>query len=312
MKKIILMITIGICIVSVSAWASFMDLGSGARPSAMGKAYAGISDDLEALYYNNAGLYQLNKIGFISTYSRLYADIAGLYEVSFGLAVPISEEYGTFGLKWYSLNLNGQSDGVSYYEHTIGIAYGYPVHKLLKLDKHEISIGMGVKLLGKIYGINEWVTANPIFIKTNAWGLGIDMSFMYKPIFFLKNLSIGCSFENINQPNINIEAEDKIPFIMRTGISYLLLDIALISTEITYRNTELRYNAGLEYNPIKELSIRGGGSFGANNYTNVSMGFGYRFGLLNKNLLINSGSCPILLFCRLILWTQQQEPTEFL
>lgn len=47
---------------------AFMKTAFGARSSAMGRAYTGLSDDLEGVYYNPAGLMQLKNLQFNATY----------------------------------------------------------------------------------------------------------------------------------------------------------------------------------------------------------------------------------------------------
>jgi len=50
--------------------AEFLLLGAGARGLALGGAYAALSTDISALYYNPAGIAQLTRPGaMVSTYS---------------------------------------------------------------------------------------------------------------------------------------------------------------------------------------------------------------------------------------------------
>src|SRR3989338_9629171 len=42
--------------------AQFLKIAPGARPSGMGEAFAGVADDLHAIYYNPAGLASLQRV----------------------------------------------------------------------------------------------------------------------------------------------------------------------------------------------------------------------------------------------------------
>jgi hypothetical protein len=54
---------------------SFLKIGVGARSQAMGSAFVGLSDDESALYFNPAGILQLNGRSFILSYNNYLSDI---------------------------------------------------------------------------------------------------------------------------------------------------------------------------------------------------------------------------------------------
>ena len=55
--------------------ASFEDTNTGARAAAMGGAFTAIADDVYAVYYNPAGLYQLGRKEFSASYGLLNAGL---------------------------------------------------------------------------------------------------------------------------------------------------------------------------------------------------------------------------------------------
>lgn len=76
--------------------AEFLLLGAGARGTALGGAYAALSTDVSALYYNPAGTAQLEHSGaMVSTYG--YVD--GTHYTWGGLAVPVGGGARSFGFQ---------------------------------------------------------------------------------------------------------------------------------------------------------------------------------------------------------------------
>src|SRR2546429_1601153 len=76
--------------------AEFLLLGAGARGLALGGAYAALSTDISALYYNPAGIAQLTRPGaMVSTYSYV-ADTRYTWG---GVAFPVSGGARSFGVQ---------------------------------------------------------------------------------------------------------------------------------------------------------------------------------------------------------------------
>ena len=79
MKKAIAILMVLFILVSASLFAesgdggqpgAFLRIPLGARPAGLGYAYTGISDDINALYYNPGGLYQIKNVCLEGTYSH--------------------------------------------------------------------------------------------------------------------------------------------------------------------------------------------------------------------------------------------------
>jgi hypothetical protein len=72
----------------------FLNYGGTPRSLAMGKAFTGLANDIEAGYFNPAGLVQLNAQNVKLAHSTLYGDVRLEY-LAYGLP---TRSYGTFGL----------------------------------------------------------------------------------------------------------------------------------------------------------------------------------------------------------------------
>jgi len=88
--------------------AKFLSIGVGPRANAMGGAYTAIANDVSAMYWNPAGIANVNEVQTLFTYTRMFADINVNY---FGIVFPAGE-FGTFGASITALNV-GEMDVTS-------------------------------------------------------------------------------------------------------------------------------------------------------------------------------------------------------
>ena len=114
------------------AAGEFLLLGAGARGAALGGAYAALSTDLTAMYYNPAGLAQLTRPGAMFSSYRYVADTkyswAGIAFPMSGGARSLGVSLGTFGFSdqpVYTID-NPDGDGTKYSvaETFVSLTYG--------------------------------------------------------------------------------------------------------------------------------------------------------------------------------------------
>ena len=67
------------------AGAQFLKIGAGARACAMGEAFTGIADDPSAIYWNPAGLTQMNSAQIIAMQNFYLLDMSYQY---LGMVLP--------------------------------------------------------------------------------------------------------------------------------------------------------------------------------------------------------------------------------
>jgi hypothetical protein len=85
--------------------AKFLSMGVGPRANAMGGAFSSIATDATAMYWNPAGLAQLNRYEGVFTYTKMFADINLNY---FGIAIPVGD-LGSLGINVTALSI-GEMD----------------------------------------------------------------------------------------------------------------------------------------------------------------------------------------------------------
>ncbi len=289
--------------------AEFNDLGCGARPLGMGSAFVALADDINAIYYNPAGLVRLQKNEFTSSYGRLYVGLDDESNLGWGFsgyAQPLGK-YGTIGLGYLNFALLGD-----YTENTFIFTYS-------KWISHRFAMGLNLKLLKQKIFQDSYTSLDPVFefgTKDTVQGLSIDAGYIYN---FTEKLSFGVSFYNINQPDMGFFKESKLNMMKKAGISYRGDNIAT-ALDFSIKNNEAKVYAGGERLFFKNsLAVRSGLGFGANEFRNFTLGLGYSFRTLQFDYAflfpifgINDiyGSHRVSLILRFGAWPKKLKPLE--
>lgn len=216
----------------------------GARAQGMAGCGTAMSGDLWGVQNNQASLASIEAIQAGIFYeSRFMMSELGMK--GFAAAYPTKKQ-GVFGL---NINSFGYSQ---YTEMKTGIAYGR------KLGEH---FSMGVQLnyfntrIGENYGSSSAV--------------GGEIGIMAEPV---KNLTLGLHLFNPTRTRLSGNLDERIPTIMRLGLSYKFSDqvfiIAEAEKDVDYKTT---FRGGIEYRPLPAFYIRAGA---ASNPGLVAMGFG--------------------------------------
>ena len=273
-------------------YASFEDIGVGARPLGMGNAFCAIADDANAFLYNPAGLAQLERLQISTMYANLYpilSDGSGISNNFISIAYPIpvdilmpasfplwltKDGWGTIGFSWF--NLGTSSDPLrsasTYKENTYIFSYA----KNLDL----FMLGLSMKILTKEYGQNYWTSMNPVFANgCNAYGLGFDVGALYKMPG--EKLTLGLQLKDINQPDIHLVYASPVPLTFRFGAAYKLVpvwnfDRITASSDFTVRDSDFKLYSGIEGWLIdKNIALRFGFGLGSG-FSNIALGASYK------------------------------------
>ncbi|TPW19000.1 MAG: hypothetical protein FD126_3126, partial [Elusimicrobia bacterium] len=81
--------------------ANFLRIGVGARPVAMGEAYAALSDDANAVFYNPAGLAVLERQEVTMMHNKFFEGVSQQY----GAYAYPHWKYGTFAAAFTMLSI---------------------------------------------------------------------------------------------------------------------------------------------------------------------------------------------------------------
>jgi hypothetical protein len=216
----------------------FLLLAPGARANGMGQAFAAVSDDATAAFFNPAGLSMKREEGYARELFLMHSpwmpvfDIDDLYleYFAYNQAVP---QWGHFGLSVTYLNVGDvmetDSDG-----NELGTFRVYDIAVNLTYSTKVLpSMGLG----GTIKYIRSQLH--------DEYGVGtdwaVDLGWLYRhpPKGLFKGLSLGASISNWG-PGISYRDEsvsDPLPRLLRVGAAYQVMDSpvyghVLLSTEV--------------------------------------------------------------------------------
>lgn len=167
-----------------AAGAQFLKIAIGARANGMAGAFAGIANDLSALFYNNAGLVDIN--GYMGNFS--YTQWFGGYSHNFiaGI-VPFGERYrGAFSVVSFSsgpIPLTTVQD-----EGRLGTTYSIT----------DVAVGgtFAAQLTDQFsFGVTVKYISN-VIAGMNANGVLVDVGTMYR----FRGLRLGFSISNLGPP----------------------------------------------------------------------------------------------------------------
>jgi long-subunit fatty acid transport protein len=261
---------------SGTSGAQFLKISPHARPSGMGEAFSAVADDVNAVYYNPAGLGALKNVQVSGSHTALYQGVS--YEYA-ALSVPLlswtkdqrpKNAYGTLGVSIYNLSVRGierrgttetdspiETFGASDFAYALSYGYAIP----------ETSLSLG--LTGK--HIDQQIDT----VKASAYAL--DLGSLYRRgdaayAFGVRNAGTKVKFST---------QADPLPMTVYLGGSYRFNERWLGSAELDKpRDRGVQLAFGTEYKKEFGQKLAGSGRLGYAMRNNDAGGFsGLSFGL---------------------------------
>lgn len=214
----------------LNTFAAFKEIYYTARAASMGSAFVAVSDDVDALVFNPAGITQVRLHELNFTYSKLFY---GLQDVDLstnflGYIFPV-EDIGSFGMLLCNFNSS------NYQENVISMYYA-------KNIKEKISLGLGIKYLFHKYILDERSKVDPVFLdaKDNKDNFTLDLGVL---IAVNRKFNLGISAKNLTQPDMGLKSQDVVPIQLRAGVKYTVSRIfslrdTCIALDVSYRMQE--------------------------------------------------------------------------
>ncbi|MEI6845797.1 MAG: hypothetical protein WCK36_01970 [Candidatus Firestonebacteria bacterium] len=255
---------VALVVLTSCTFGAYYDMGAGARSIGLGGSFTAIADDANAMYYNIAGIGQMKEMSFTGTYSSYFT---GFYEGYAAFVFPVYKA-GALGISWTDTVLLNPA----YNENIITLGYSYPLAKIFY-------VGAGVRLFMKNYDLTA-LNAN---IGSSATGVAVCLSGFAN---INRDLTLGASFENINQPDVSLQTSDPVFSVYRVGASYKIIKDLTAAVQGDFRNGEVKASIGSEYwmdsrflesLGIRDssLAVRAGYVQGTSNLSNISAGFSF-------------------------------------
>ncbi len=317
MKKYILLLLVILMVLNPQTYAvgvtktgttaaGFLVIDVGPRATGMGSAYVSIAKDATAMYWNPAGIANLEGIQATFCNTDWIADLALNYAgVSFSLG-----NYGTVGLNAVFLSMDemerttiSQPDGTGELFDAANSAIGLCYARNLT-DK--FSMGFNAKYINERY------------YHSSASGFALDLGALYKTHFH--DLTLGMSISNYgtkmqldgrdllvqvdinsqiegNNPNINAKLQTDqfdLPLMFRFGLSMDLVKTdfsnLIIAIDALHPSDDVEYvNVGAELVLFNILSLRSGMKqiFGIDSEQGLTFGGGLHHKIMGSTLFFD-------------------------
>lgn len=246
--------------------AAFLKIGIGARPTALGGAYASIANDSYGAFWNPAGLTGVKEKELTVTRIEWFQDINQNY---IGYAQNAGKS-GAFGLSVNQLMIDNMIK-----RDVNGVNLGrFNASDLALTASYAYKTASNMQL-----GINAKYLKQEIDVESTK-GMAFDLGMIYKSIeapfsfaLVVQNLGKGIKFRTQSDP---------LPTNIKSGFSYTYDETGLtIAMDVNFPNDNKTYgNVGIEYPVTPEFSVRAGYQrfFGgdAGEAKGDTWGFGYR------------------------------------
>lgn len=256
--------------------AQFLKIAPSARPAGMGEAFAAVDDDINAMYYNPAGLGPLKRVEAAGSHSSLFQDMAYDYAA---LAVPLlswkkdqrpKNLYGTLGISVANLS-------VSNIERRGTTETDQPVDKFGSSDfAYALTYGLAVPDTGLSLGVTaKYIDQQIDTAKSTAFGM--DVGGLYR----VGRAGFALGVRNAGTRSKFVSSADPIPLTIFTGVGYKLADDWIGSVELDQpRDNSLALALGTEYRHDFGDKLVGALRMGYNTRNKDAGGFsGVAFGL---------------------------------
>jgi len=264
--------------VSFPLEGAFNDVYLGAKSVGMGGSCAALSNDVDGILVNPAGLNNVKNQQLIAVLGALYLGLSDDSLISqniLGYAYR-QRRVGSVGILWKRFSVNDL-----YSEDVVAIAlardFGLYLKKSEEKRKKNFSFGFAVNLL-------NWDSAptvgadGKVIEDLKGWtGFSFDLGFLIWPS---ENIPVAFSLQNLTKPNIVSKSsmvEEELPRIARMGVAAIgervtwVMDLSLTEGEVDLRT-------GLERQEYEgNVLLRAG--FSLENLawgTNLTLGAGYK------------------------------------
>lgn len=267
--------------------AAFQENLWGARPAALAGAFTATSDDANAPAYNPAGVSLLTDNELTFMYAQLYTGInfyAGQNDTSrLGLGyfsyVPKIDDgkYGSYAISWTNFVATNLYREDSF---SLSVADSYQFDSFV--DRPILSYGANLKMLRRSFSTDSRTDQDPVFSGgRDSSALTGDFGVIYQPRFRLApGLRLGIAGQNVTDPNLGLQATDRVPARYSFGVAYHQPNLPLFNPafEISHRGSRTMVAGSWEAWVSPEvLALRVGG-----NADELSGGIGYQFELFSK------------------------------
>ncbi|PIU83073.1 MAG: hypothetical protein COS68_05890 [Elusimicrobia bacterium CG06_land_8_20_14_3_00_38_11] len=241
-----------------AVYAAFDNPSSGARPYGMGNAFTGLADDIQAIFYNPAGLTQVRHKELITYFGKPFVGLDDKSDLSDGF---VGYLHPLRGRESFAVSVSDFRLSTAYNENVAALSYAKEISKRL-------SFGLNMKVLRLKYGSDKYTDKDPLFERNSRASFSGDSGLFVK---LSKKFYTGISAFNLNEPNIGIGETVRLPVRTRLGLGWRS-KFATFCFDAEHQQDELKYFFGGEKSFFNEkFYFREGFGYGKD-FANVSIG----------------------------------------
>ena len=211
----------------------FLQLGVGARPSAMGETFAGVADDINAIYWNPAGLAGIARGELTMTHALWFQDIT-YSNIAYGQPAL----GGTIGVAFNTLN-TGDIQKADNTGARLNESYGMSdVMGLVSYARswNKLALGANLKYISSLL---EEESAQSAALDLGAYYSG------FRP--WGKQVNAGISVQNLGTAAKYVSESSPLPVIIRAGGSMSAMKDLLVAADLVYAEEAVNLHFGAEY-----------------------------------------------------------------
>jgi len=221
--------------------AQFLKMGVGARACGMGEAYTSIADDATAIYWNPAGLGQVDRLEFTGMQNFWLLDMSHQY---LALAVPLA--FGTIGVSG-AYSSSGTLDRYENFQKTGEFtAYDAAGTVGYGLRAGPVRVGLSAKYIQSKIDDKQ--------AQTVAGDAGVLCRFETSSGY----VGLGLAVQNVGPGLEFVEKSDPLPLNLKLGLAAKIGQVVLAVDANKPRDNSVRLGAGAEVVIAGLLALRGG------------------------------------------------------
>jgi len=239
-------------------------LGTSAKVTGASEAFTGLANDENSLFYNTAGLANINS-GIVSLNHLEWFQDVRVDNINFGY--KLGKDFGT------AISISHM-----WMPALVGIDEFGNKTQDFDVSSSIINLGVGYKIVpGFSFGFGFKYFMDKL-ADYQASSVAFDLGIFMKTV--VPGLTMGATVQNMGGNIIYDKKAQRIPITYRAGLAYKFpgVNLTFASDAVKSVDSDFVFNLGLEYNLIEYISVRLGNRFSQDKVFIPSFGLGMQYG----------------------------------
>jgi len=247
----------------------FLKIGAGTRPCGMGEAFSAVADDVNAIYWNPAGLMQVQEKQGTFMHNEWLYDVK--YEF-LAYCQPTKRGVNAFSITYLRM---GNLEGTDKDENSIG-NFG--------ASDYAISMAYAVPANDNLHaGITGKIIQQKIENESSK-AIALDIGILYfEPT--KQGVKVAAVIQNLGSKLKFVQESESLPLTCKFGIAYKKDKLTLAGDLTKPQDNDVRINIGAEYLYTQNLAFRLGYNSQNDLDSGWTFGAGFKFNTLNLTSL---------------------------